>query len=216
MSRSADLEKPRWYSETWKSAFLATAVVLLGALLVGGLTSFGQQYLPDWLRSLSNSAGGWTMFSFLLVWLGRARPLLGAFLGIVAFQALNEAYGAVSLLRGYFYAEPFSSNWTYIGLAAGPILGVSAALTRYGPPLWRALGVTPLAAVLLGEGIYGLQFVADTTSPIYWSLEIVLSLLFVTLAIFRGRLRLRSVALALGVWLVGASTFWFFYAVVLQ
>ena len=207
---------PRWYSATWRSGLLAGAVVLLGAFLIGGLTSIAQQYLPDWLRSLSNSAGGWTMFSFLLVWASRARPLLGGFLGIVAFQALNEGYGLVSLWRGSFYSEPFASNWTIIGLAAGPVLGVAAALTRHGSPLWRALGVTPLAAVLLGEGVYGLQFIASTTSPIYWALEIVLAVLFMGVAVGRMRPRWASALLVVGVWLAGSFAFWFLFAFVLQ
>ena len=216
MSTPATSVSPRWYSATWRSGLLAGAIVLLGALLIGGLTSVAQQYLPDWIRSLSNSAGGWTMFSFLLVWSSRARPLLGGFLGIVAFQALNEGYGLVSLWRGFFYSDPFASNWTIIGLAAGPVLGVAAALTRHGSPLWRALGVTPLAAVLLGEGVYGLQFIASTTSPIYWALEIVLAVLFLAVAVGRTRVRMTSALLVLSVWLAGSFAFWFLFAFVLQ
>ncbi|TFB86208.1 hypothetical protein E3O44_12160 [Cryobacterium algoricola] len=216
MSTRAASVTPRWYSATWRSGLLAGVIVLLGALLIGGLTSVAQQYLPDWIRSLSNSAGGWTMFSFLLVWSSRARPLLGGFLGIVAFQALNEGYGLVSLWRGYFYSDPFASNWTIIGLAAGPVLGVAAALTRHGNPLWRALGVTPLAAVLLGEGVYGLQFIANTTSPIYWTLEIVLATLFMGIAIGRTRLRSPSLILVVCVWLAGSLAFWFLFSYVLQ
>lgn len=199
---------------TWRGILLSTAIVLFGALLIGGLTSFAQQYLPPWVSSLSNSAGGWTMFSFLLVWLSRARPVLGAILGIVAFQALNEGYGIVSHWRGFFYAEPFGSIWSLVGLVAGPLLGVAAALTRYGSPLWRSLGVTPLAAVLLGEGVYGLQFIADTTSPVYWVLEIVLAFAFMAAAIVR--FRPRPVLLPIAVWLAGTSAFWVLFAVILQ
>lgn len=198
---------PHWYAETWRSAFFAFAVVLAGALILGGLTSVAQQFLPAWLNSLSNSAGGWTMLGFLLVWLSRARPLLGAFLGIVAFQALNEGYGIVSLWRGFFYSEPFASNWTLVGLAAGPLLGVAAALTRSGSPLWRVLGMTPLSAVILGEGVWALQTIADTTSPVYWTLEIVLSALFMAVAVVRSRLRWPSVVLTVSVWLAGALAF---------
>ncbi|MCU1446565.1 MAG: hypothetical protein JWP54_2223 [Cryobacterium sp.] len=45
------------------------------------------------------------------------------------------------------------------------MLGVSAGLVRHGGPVWRSLGVTPLSAVLLGEGIWALNTIADTTSP---------------------------------------------------
>lgn len=214
MTDIAAVRSTRWYSETWRSAFLALLVVLPGALLVGGLTSVGQQYLPDWVKSLSNSAGGWTMFSFLLVWLSRARPLLGAFLGVVAFEALNEGYGVVSLWRGFFYSEPFSSNWTLVGLVAGPVLGVAAGLTRCGSPIWRVLGVTPLSAVLLGEGVYALQNIANTTSPVYWALEIILSAVFMVTAALCSRPRWPAVVLAVGVWLAGAGVYWTLFSVV--
>lgn len=197
----------RWYSESFRSALLAVAVCLGGALVLGGLTSLGQQYLPPWINSFANSAGGWAMLTFLLVWLARARPLLAGILGIVAFEALNEGYGLVSGWRGNFYSAPFSSIWTLAGLAAGPVLGVAASLTRYGTPPWRLFGVTPLSAVLLGDGVWGLLRVSATTSPVYWSLEIVLSVFFIVLAIARRRPRIRVVLLSLAIWLVGAAVY---------
>lgn len=145
----------RW-GETPRSALLALALALPGAALLGGLTSFAQGFRPDALRSLATSAGGWTMFAILLVWLGRARPVVAAVLGLVAFEALNEGYGLVSGWRGNFYATPFSSVWTLVGLAAGPVVGVAASLRRHGRPLWRMLAITPLSAVLLGEGYWAL------------------------------------------------------------
>ena len=196
-----------WYSETFRSALIAIVVCLGGALVLGGLTSFGQQYLPPWINSFANSAGGWAMLTFLLVWLGRARPLLAGILGVVAFEALNEGYGLVSGWRGSFYSAPFSSIWTLAGLAAGPVLGVAASLTRYGTSTWRLMGVTPLSAVLLGDGVWGLLRVSDTTSPVYWSLEIALSVLFMVLAIARSRPPTRARLLALAVWLVGSVAY---------
>jgi len=202
-----------WYRETLSSTAVALAVAVLGAVLIGGLTSFGQQYLPAWLNSLANSAGGWTMFSFLLVWLGRARPLLAAVLGVLVFQLLVEAYSVVSEWRGFPDGDPFSSIWTLVGLVCGPLLGATASLTRYGSPLWRVLAVTPLGAVLLGEGVYGLIAIADTTSPVYWYLEIVLGVAFIVIANIRHSLPWRQVLLVEGVWLGGSAGFLWFYLV---
>jgi hypothetical protein len=196
-----------WHAETRSSALPAVVIVLGGAVLIGALTSFAQLYLPPWLNSLSNSAGGWTMFSFLIVWLSRARPLLAGVLGIVVFQLLVESYSVVSEWRGFDDGDPFSSIWTVVGLAAGPLLGVAASLVRYAPPVWRALAVTPLSAVLLGEGIWALNTIADTTSPVYWTLEIVLSVVFLLAAVLHGRLVPRSISLVASVWLAGTLTF---------
>ena len=196
-----------WYRESVVSTLRAVLVAVLGAMLIGGLTSLGQQYLPAWLNSLANSVGGWTMLSFLLVWLGRARPLLAAVLGVVVFQLLTESYSVVSEWRGFDDGDPFTSIWTVVGLIAGPVLGVSAGLARHGRPVCRALGVTPLSAVLLGEGIWALNTIADTTSPVYWSLEIVLSVALLVAAVLRTGLTLRAISLVGGVWLAGALAY---------
>jgi hypothetical protein len=165
----------------------ATAVVLVFSLVVGGLTSPAQGFLPSWVNSLANSAGGWSMLAFVAVWLSRARPLLGAVLGALSFVAMVEAYGVVSLWRGHFFAEPLSSMWIPIGLVAGPIIGAAAALVRHAGRGATIAGVAVLSAVLVAEGIFGLTVVAATTSPVYWILEIALAIGFLAAAVLRGR-----------------------------
>lgn len=181
--------------------------MLLGAAVVGGLTPFAQQYLPAWINSLSNSVGGWTAPAFLLVWLSRARPLLAVILGVVAFEVLVEAYGIVSIWRGYYFATGFSSSWSVIGLAVGPVIGVAASLARYGRPVWRVLGVAVPAAVLVGEGVWALRNVADTTSPVYWTLEIVVGTGVMVVALLRARLRWSAALVCVVTWLAGAAAF---------
>lgn len=165
----------------------ATIVVLVFSLVVGGLTSPAQGFLPEWMSSLANSAGGWSMLAFVAVWLSRARPLLGAVLGAVSFVAMVEAYGIVSLWRGFFLADPLSSMWIPVGLVAGPIIGLAAALVRHASRRWGIAGVAVLSAVLVAEGVHGLTVVAETTSPVYWTLEIVLAVGFLAAAALRGR-----------------------------
>ena len=116
------------------------------------------------------------------------------------FILLTESYRVVSEWRGFADGDPFTSVWTVVGFVAGPILGVSAALVRHAPPLWPVLGVTPLSAVLLGEGIWALNSVVATTSPVYWCLEIVLSVLFLAAAILRTGLSGRVITAVAGVW----------------
>ncbi|ARC57798.1 hypothetical protein AS850_12010 [Frondihabitans sp. 762G35] len=179
---------PRWYSETPRGALRAIVVVLVGSALIGGLTSPAQQYLPEAVRSLANSAGGWSMFAFLLVWASRARPLLGAVLGAVSFLLMVEAYGVVSLWRGFFFAEPFSSSWTPIALVAGPVFGLAAAFVRHSDHRWlRVAGVAVLSLALVAEAAFGLTVVRDTTSPVYWLLELAAAIAFVALALLRPR-----------------------------
>ncbi|MCU1528495.1 MAG: hypothetical protein JWP75_2258 [Frondihabitans sp.] len=175
-----------WTTETVHSVIRASAIVLLGALLIGGLSSLGQQYLPDWIRSLCNSAGGWSAFVFLLVWLSRGRPLLGALLGLVAFEVMLEGYGVVSGLRGHFYAAPFSTLYAKAALLAGPVLGAGASLTRYGNRVLRLAGVAVLSLVLLGEGAYGLLWLLDSTSPVFWTMEMIAGASFFAAVLVRN------------------------------
>lgn len=54
-----------------------------------------------------------------------------------------------------------------MGIVAGPFIG-AAALALRRRPLHAALGAGLLAGLLVGEAVYGLTVVGDTTSPVYW------------------------------------------------
>jgi hypothetical protein len=192
--------------------WLVPALLVAGSsLALGGLTSFGQAVLPNALQSFANSAGGWTILTFGLVWLSRVRPPVGAVLGLLSFVLLVEGYRVVSGWRGYYYAEPFQDTFTIVGVLAGPIVGLSAALVRSGPVSWKPLAAAPVAAVLIGEGIYGLTVVATTTSPVYWTLQIVLGVALVTAAAVAARPRVAPTALGGLVTAGGSVAFIAFY-----
>ncbi|PPF54119.1 hypothetical protein C5B94_08740 [Clavibacter michiganensis] len=185
-ARPASTPDPR-SRETWRTALRAAAIVLVASLVVGGLTSPAQGFLPDPVRPFANSAGGWSMLAFLTVWASGARPPLGALLGAVSFVAMVEAYGVVSLWRGYFLADPLSSMWIPVGLVAGPVIGLAAALVRHAGRGWVVVGVAVLSLVLAAEGTYGLLLLQGTTGAAYWILEIVLAAAFLGAAVLRGR-----------------------------
>jgi Family of unknown function (DUF6518) len=176
----------------WRRVGLPVLIVLVGSVIVGALTSPAQQYLPDAVASFANSAGGWSMFAFLLVWLSRSRVVLGAVLGAIAFTLMVESYGEVSALRGYFFAAPFTSYWDAIGLVAGPILGAGAALVRHGSRRMAILSVAVLSSVMVSESLYGLTAIRSSTSPIYWSLQIAAAIGFLVAAFIRAGKHLRS------------------------
>ena len=76
------------------------------------------------------------------------------------------------------------------------------------------LGIAVPAAVLLGEGSWALLNVADTTSPIYWWLEIVLSVALMVTAAVRSRATTRTLLLATAVWLTGSVALFLLVSVV--
>ena len=170
-------------------------MVVLRALLIavvsfalGGLTSIGQQFLPESVNSLANSAGSWVVICFAVIYFSKTRGWLAAPLGIVAFIALNEGYGLVTRLKGFDYGIGFDNFWTIIALVAGPIVGLAAAWLRSSSTVLRALGSAVPSAVLAGEGVYGLLYVSDTTSPVYWTIELIAGVvLVVALAVLKVR-----------------------------
>ncbi|GAA1060029.1 hypothetical protein GCM10009573_14550 [Agromyces bracchium] len=173
----------------WFSAARRIVLVAAIAFVLGGLTSWGQLLLPPETASLANSAGGWTIPTAILVLLlARGYPE-AAIAGGAGFVALTLGYAVASGWRGIAF-DP--TTWAIIGAFTGPVIGCAAhALRRRGMQL--ALGTSVLAGVLVGEGVYGLTVVADTTSAVWWWIEIAAG----AAVLVAGALRIRPWGLAL-------------------
>jgi len=151
----------------------SAVVIVLSALVVGILTSFGHEFLPSPLSSVANSAGAWTVITYGAIYLVRSGPLAAALLGAVAFVLMNETYALVSGWRGFPYFDGLGNQWNIVGVLIGPIVGTAAAWVR-SPVLARVIWAAAApAAVLVGEGIYGLTLIASSTSPVYWVAQII-------------------------------------------
>lgn len=143
---------------------VASVGVIVASVLLGGVTSWAQGFLPESLSSFANSSSGWMIITALLVWAVRRNVALSAFLGAASFLALVLGYTGASALRGLTYSPVM---FGVIGVVVGPVIGIAAAWLRCRG--WRlALAVSALSGVAIGEAIYGLTVVADTTSPVYW------------------------------------------------
>ncbi len=59
----------------------------------------------------------------------------------------------------------------------------------------------------MGEGIYALRNIVDTTSPVYWTVEIVAGTVMVAVALWRNPLGRGPALLCIGIWLLGAAVF---------
>jgi hypothetical protein len=189
---------------TWQTVLRAAAIVVAVTVVVGGLTSLGQQYLPDALRSLANAAAPWFVSVLLAVYAGRMPPATGIVLGVAGFLLLNVSYGVVSGLRGYSYPVGPHNIWTILALPTGVIAGLAASWLRSARVTPIAMGAAAPAAVLLGEGMYGLTVILSTTGPVVWILELVAgAVLLVLVSIVRLR-RARPIALCVGLAVGGA------------
>ncbi len=180
----------------WRPAAAVLATGLTAGLM-GAATSWGQLLLPSALTSVANSAGGWSLVVFALVWWVRARPRWAAALGLLGFYALHIGYALASAGRGLSWSLAPTNFWVAAGLVAGPLVGVGAAWVRWRTDVLAAVGVAGLSGLLIGEGVYGLTVIGATTSPVYWSASIAMGVAFAAWMVWR---RLRGpVAVALTV-----------------
>jgi len=182
------------------------------SFVLGGLTSVGQEFLPPSISSVANSSGSWVVICFAVIYFSKTRGWIAAPLGIVAFIALNEGYGLVTRLKGFDYGVLFDNFWTLIAIVAGPIVGLAAAWLRSRSAALRALGSAVPSAVLIGEGVYGLTYVSDTTSPVFWTIELIAG---VALVLGLAVLKVRSVLwgiVCVVLALVGAALFLYLFS----
>jgi len=187
-------------------------LIAVVSFVLGGLTSVGQEFLPPSISSVANSSGSWVAICFAVIYFSKTRGWIAAPLGIVAFIALNEGYGLVTRLKGFDYGVLFDNFWTLIAIVAGPIVGLAAAWLRSRSAVLRALGSAVPSAVLIGEGVYGLIYVSDTTSPVFWTIELIAGVaLVLSLAVLKVRSVLWGIVCVV-LALVGAALFLYLFS----
>lgn len=188
---------------------------LVGAacgLLLGGATSFAQQYLPDELRSFANSNSGWTLLAYVVTVLctrntSARRWWIGAGLGLVIFHTLLLGYSIVSTLRGFPDSYGWGDLFFIVATLAGPVIGLAGLWWWSTKDVLRAIGVAVFAAVMIGDGVSGLLRVADTTGWTYWVLSIVIGAAVLAWVVVRRLSGVRERVIAVALTAVGASAF---------
>ena len=106
------------------------------------------------------------MTVLLLAWL-RVSPAVAALLGATSFVLLTLGYSAAAQIWDLFYNPTL---FALVGVVVGPFVGIATSWLR-AAPAWRpALATALLVGIGVGEAVYGLTVVADTTSPVYWVL----------------------------------------------
>jgi hypothetical protein len=152
----------------------AAAVVAVG-LVAGGLTPFGQQHLPDAIRSFANSSGGWAIILVVAIRISRLGPVAAAITGALMFLAMLAGYDLVSAWRGV-EDRSLVGFWGAVAIIAGPALGLATAWLRSPRRALVAVGAIVIVTPLLGEAVHGLTVIRATTSPFYWCLQATLAI----------------------------------------
>ncbi|MER7082987.1 hypothetical protein SAMN02982929_01997 [Saccharopolyspora kobensis] len=165
----------------------ALAVAVAAGLALGALTAFGQQWLPESLAPLANSASSWALTAFLVALLA-TRDGVAAASGSFVLVCMLIGYVVANQLRGYPSSSGLLIFWGAAAVVVGPLLGLGAHWLRHRRGARAALGGGGISGVLIGEGVYGLRYIADTTPPSYWWGQIAVGLLLLA-AVSAWRLR---------------------------
>lgn len=194
-----------------RRALIRVPIVLLVSFAWGGLTSFGQTYLPSSLSSLANSSSAWLIVVFGLLVAARLPGAVSAVTAVLSFAIMNEGYGVISTARGFDYFAGPLNRWTIIAVVVGPFVGIAAVWLRSERPVRRALAIAVPTLVLLGEAAYALIIVPEASGPWFAAVQIIVTAAWLGWFAFRriGRGSARTVALVLPV--VGAILFVFAY-----
>ncbi len=169
-------------AERLSGTWTRVAVVIVVSFLSGMLTFVAQGLLPDAVRSFANSASGWTFVTVLVLAWARVRTAFAAVLGAASFVLLTLGYSASAQVQNLAY-DP--TLFVVVGLLVGPFIGIATSWLR-AESAWRAAaGTALLSGIGLGEGAYGLTTVADTTSPVYWTLIAVAALVLLVAMLVR-------------------------------
>jgi hypothetical protein len=152
----------------WFGALFAVAV----GLVLGGLTDVGQSHLPSFAWSLTNSGGSWVLVAFLVALRG-SRVRQSIMQGTACLLALDVGFYITAAARDVPLSAPAVAFWVLAAVVVGPIVGLAAGWVRHSGPIRTGAGAGILAGFLAGESIYALHYLSQSTSPVYWTIQLV-------------------------------------------
>lgn len=191
---------------------LIRALVVLGvAMVLGALTAGGQQWLPDQLRSLANSSGSWALVAFLLA-MGAWRARWAALCGAVSLAGLLAGYVLFNGIRGYAASVGLVVFWGAAAAVVGPLLGLGGHWLATRRDAVAGVGAGGMAGILIGEGVYGLTAIADTTYPPYWWASVAAGVFLLVVAVVVRLRRVGPAVVATGTCAIVAAAFVTLYA----
>ena len=171
---NGDVAAPEAARSRGRASIAQLGLAVVVGVGIGALTSVLQGRLGP-LDPLANSAGSWCVVAALLASRTR-RPGLAVAIGVLTLWSLLGGYLLATELRGLAMSQTFLLFWAACGAVGGPVVGLAGSWLRH-DRAWRpALAVAALAGLLLGEAVYGLTVVVETTGVTYWALEAVVGL----------------------------------------
>ncbi|MDQ1572912.1 MAG: hypothetical protein QOH44_471 [Actinomycetota bacterium] len=187
--------------------------VVAASALTGILTPFGEQLLPNAVRSMANSSGPWALVAFTAIYFSSLRGWRAAIMGVVSFLTMDLSFYVVFESLGMFYPHHFLAFWIGVGALIGPVIGLAASWLRADDIVPRAVAVAAMPAVLVGEGVFMLVRLPGESTVYAIASLVVGAGVFVVASRFLLQ-RARPIAMSLAMGLGGAAAFFFVYGLI--
>jgi hypothetical protein len=194
------------HSSMTSSVRLRVLIVVLVAALAGALTPLGEHLLPESINSAANSAGPWAMITFALIYASRLRGWAAAALAAAALVTMDLTFFLFFDGLGGYYPHHYLVFWIAIAICVGPLLGLCASWLRSPNAHLQELAVAAPSAVLIGEGVYMLEWLPGVSVLYSIASLVVGAALFgvLALALLRGPAR---IAVSFAICAVGSFAF---------
>ena len=121
--------------------------------------------------------------------------------------ALLAGYVMAAAIRGDPSSNRLIIFWGWLRWSSGRCSVWRRTGCDLGPRSRAAIGIALMSGILVGEGVYGLTFVSDTTSPPYWWGSILAGLVLLGLVASTRLSQARPIGLALGFTALVAGAF---------
>jgi Family of unknown function (DUF6518) len=146
------------HSSRTNSDRLRVLIVVLIAALVGALTPLGEHVLPKSINAAANSSGPWATITFALICASRFRGWAAAALAAAALITMDITFFLFFDGLGGYYPHHYLAFWIAIAICVGPVLGLCGSWLRSPNAHLQELAVAAPSAVLIGEGVYMLEW----------------------------------------------------------
>jgi hypothetical protein len=140
-------------------------------------------------------------------WPSARRWRVAAGLGLVVSYALLQGYAIVSTLRGFPDSYGPGNFYFIVAMLTGPVLGLAGLAWHSPVGACRAIGAAIVVAVMVGDGIWHLLRVVETTGWLYWVLSIVIGVSLLAWATLRRLDRLQHRVLAVVLSAIGTGVY---------
>lgn len=173
---------PKDASQSLSSSAGVLLLIVAASFALGVSTAYAQGWLPDEVGSLANSSGSWALVGFLLAMLTTS-PATAAVAGSLSLLSLLTGYIVGAVVLDYPMSTSLLVFWGAAATLVGPPLGLGGYWVKHRDVPLAGAGAGAMSGVLIGEGVYGLTFIADSTYPPYWwaSISAGMALLLIVL-----------------------------------